>query len=735
MNLALAILVFTTVANLLLGLVVLIRNPRSAQSQSFFLLCISLCIWVLSGYYTDHSNTQFVNLFLGRLDYFAGVMIVASIMLVCENFGNQARLSKRSLIDFFIVLLVFGTFSITPYVVLTTTHITNSTTIIPGTLYSLYPLLALLVLVYGLYKLRKNRGLVSSKPEKTQYTYVFYALLISFPIGLFFAVILPAITDADWAVKISPIATLIMVAPISFAIIRHRLFDIRLIVARALTYVLSIGLLATVYGFTAFRLFEYLLPNTSVSFQQTVDVILAIVLAFTFAPLIRYFSKISNRIFYRDRYDAQLLVNKIGKILASEIDLDKVSHEVVSEVTVQMKIDKGEIVVFGEKQLFYENTVFQRNNANISQKELRKLGRGMLVRDELQSAERKEIMQNYGISVSVALRTSERFIGYLLLGDKKGGDIYNDEDLSVIKIIGSELSVAIQNALSYKEIQLFNETLAQRVRERTAQLRTANDQLRQLDQAKDEFISMASHQLRTPLTTVKGYASMLEEGDFGKLTREQHEKVDLTLDGANRMARLIDDLLNVSRMDANRFFLEVSEVDIVSLVAQELQQLQTLAESKKVKISYTPPAKKSINIRLDENKTRQVVMNLIDNAIHYSQPPAGGGEVQVSLELQKDHIVFLVRDNGIGVPAVVQKRLFTKMFRANNAKAARPDGTGLGLYLVKRVVEDEGGEIIFESTEGKGSTFGFRMPLSGVPKSVEEQSMKIGARVAAHSKS
>lgn len=246
---------------------------------------------------------------------------------------------------------------------------------------------------------------------------------------------------------------------------------------------------------------------------------------------------------------------------------------------------------------------------------------------------------------------------------------------------------------------------------------------------------MASHQLRTPLTTVKGYASMLDEGDFGKLSKEQREPVQLALDGANRMARLIDDLLNISRMDANRFFLEVASIDMTKVVAQEIDQLQNIAASKDVKLNYSPPKDKIPEIRLDENKTRQVIMNLVDNAIHYSQPPTGGGEVNVSFELDGDHVVFIVKDNGIGVPDKVKNRLFTKMFRANNAKELRPDGTGLGLYLVKRVVQDEGGKLIFDSTEGKGSTFGFSLPLSGVPKQVEEQSRKIGAKVAATSKS
>lgn len=722
------------VFGVILGLVVLLNNKKNLNNIVFFLLSVSLSMWFLTNYFVEQNFNS--PLFWTKVTFFFAAWTIGFFVLFALIFP-VAKLRKRFIL-FGIITALVSILSCTPYVVNGLIQRVSSTGAIgydvdKGPLYIIYTLFILVSVVIGvaylIVKLVKSKG-----AEKNKLRIFTAGAVISVVLGLILNLIIPLVTGSSESSRYGFLAAVVLLSFTSYAILRHRFLDIRLVVVRALTYLLSVLVIGVMYGLIAFNLISPLTTHLAIQQQQLVYTMLAILLAFTYAPIVNFFSKITNRIFYRDKYNAQVLVNNIGKILASEIDLDKVSHAVVQEVTRQMKIDKGEIVVFGEKQLFYENTVFQSNNANISQKELRKLGRGMLVSDELQSAERKDIMQRYGISISVALRTSERFIGYLLLGDKKGGDIYNDEDLSVIKIIGSELSVAAQNALSYKEIQLFSETLAERVRERTAQLNTANEQLRLLDQAKDEFISMASHQLRTPLTTVKGYASMLEEGDFGKLTREQHEKVDLTLDGANRMARLIDDLLNVSRMDANRFFLEVSEVDIVSLVAQELQQLQTLAESKKVKITYIPPTKKAINIRLDENKTRQVVMNLIDNSIHYSQPPAGGGEVQVSLGVQKDHIVFMVRDNGIGVPADVQKRLFTKMFRANNAKSARPDGTGLGLYLVKRVVEDEGGEIIFESTEGKGSTFGFRLPLSGVSKSVEEQSMKIGARVAAHPK-
>ena len=302
-------------------------------------------------------------------------------------------------------------------------------------------------------------------------------------------------------------------------------------------------------------------------------------------------------------------------------------------------------------------------------------------------------------------------MGYLILTEKQSGSTYNSQDIKTIKIISNELSVALENAKAFMEIQNFNETLQDRINKATKSLQKANAQLKELDEAKDEFISMASHQLRTPLTTVKGYVSMLDEGDFGKLTNEQKQSVDLALDGSNRMARLIDDLLNVSRMEAGKFYIEPTKVDLIKLVQEEINLLQTMAKSKKVSLSAKLHINKLHALNLDENKTRQVVMNLIDNAIHYSEPPKGGGRVEVSLAEKESEVVFKVIDNGIGVPKDQQSKLFTKMFRARNAKEIRPDGTGLGLFLVKRVVEDQGGRLIFESKPGQGSVFGFAMPI------------------------
>lgn len=706
---------------------------RDKSIMSFSMLSIAIGAWLLSQFLVQ-LNIRESGLFFAQLAVLSSNIIALLFLIFIIYFSQFTSWLKSKMVLFILAvpIIVISLFSFSP-LILKKINITESGFAIDsiGNLYfvqlfmvGIYLFVGILILVIDTFKKPKH--------ERTQNYYLLFALSQAVIITMIVNTVFATIPSTQILVILSLLLMLLLIA---FAMIRHRLFDVKFAVVRVLTYLLSVLAIGILYGFFAFNLFTPFLARLSAQQRQLIYTALAIALAFTYAPLFKLFGKITNNIFYRDKYDAQILINSIGQIMASEINLDKLSTKVIKELCTEMKIDKGEIVVFGEKQLFYENNIFKKDGDEISQRELRKLGRTMVAYDLLQSGERKDLMSEYGISISMPLKTGDKFMGYLLLANKKSGDIYTNEDMKVLEVIGSELSVAVQNALSYKEIQLFSETLAERVRQRTAQLKSANDQLKILDQAKDEFISMASHQLRTPLTTVKGYTSMLDEGDFGKLSKEQREPVQLALDGANRMARLIDDLLNVSRMDANRFFLEVADVDMTKVVEQEITQLQSIAESKDVKLNYTPPKEKIPEIRLDENKTRQVIMNLVDNAIHYSQPPKGGGEVNVSFELDGDNVVFIVKDNGIGVPLKVQNRLFTKMFRANNAKELRPDGTGLGLYLVKRVVQDEGGKLIFESVEGKGSTFGFTLPISGVPKTVEAQSRKIGAKVAATSKS
>ena len=238
-------------------------------------------------------------------------------------------------------------------------------------------------------------------------------------------------------------------------------------------------------------------------------------------------------------------------------------------------------------------------------------------------------------------------------------------------------------------------------------LKVSNTKLRELDEAKDEFISMASHQLRTPLTSVKGYLSMLGEGDAGKLNEMQKKFVDQAFISSQRMVYLIADLLNVSRLKTGKFIIEAHPAYLPDVIESEIAQLYETVKSRGLTMEYDKP-KSFTMLNLDETKIRQVIMNFADNAIYYTPK----GKIKISLTEDADAVEFTITDSGMGVPKAEQHHLFTKFYRAGNARKSRPDGTGLGLYMAKKVVIAQGGSLIFKSAEGKGSTFGFRFNKS-----------------------
>lgn len=263
-----------------------------------------------------------------------------------------------------------------------------------------------------------------------------------------------------------------------------------------------------------------------------------------------------------------------------------------------------------------------------------------------------------------------------------------------------------------------DDDLQKQIKAATAKLQKANEELQRLDDGKDEFVSMASHQLRTPLTSIKGYLSMVLEGDAGELNREQRKLLQEAFTSSERMVRLIGDFLNVSRLQSGKFVIDRSvPVNLADLVEQEIDNVDEIATSRGIGIAYHKPAGFPV-LYLDEDKIRQVVMNYLDNAVYYSPESK---VITVRLYKSEGSVVLEVVDRGMGVPKNVQKRLFTKFFRAENAQKQRPDGTGIGLYLAKKVTTGHGGKVLVESIEGKGSTFGFRLPIKKLSQPTSDE--------------
>ena len=711
MSVALVILVSLLALNLAMGLVVLFKNRHLATNRYFFYFVVSIIGWLTANYFSNQIWLGLTVLLLVNKAVFIFPALCAFFVLQFSlEFTELSRRVPRWAQLGSIALTVGAVaISATSLVVAGITkgqgNIYNISFGPLSDVYFLY-LLVYIGLVPPIFIWSLGRG--GGQDKRVRLQYVLAGIVVSFMLALVTNLFVPLVLHNFSLVDVGPYTTLILIASITYAVVKHRLFDIRLIVARSITYFLVLLTLYSIYIVAAFSFSQLLFSGaTNGGTQTALYGMLSLVLAFTFEPLRRKFERLTARIFYRDRYNGREVLDAVSRILVSELQLDRLLARSLDTICREMHIQFGQLVIFNHDQVYRIEHFGPLPRRLMVVPELRRLGTGLVVSAELVGGERKELLDGHGVQVSLGLKTGEEFVGYLLLGDKLSGDSYSDSDLGLLAIIGKELAVGISNAKAYAEIQAFNLTLQNRVDHATSRLRVANRHLKELDKTKDEFLSMASHQLRTPLTTIKGYLSMMTEGDAGKLTKTQHEFVNYAFDASERMVNLISDLLNVSRLEAGRFLIQTKPIDLDDMVADEVRQLQQHARNKHLELIYVPPADKLPPVELDDNKTRQVIMNFIDNAIYYTKT----GSVTVSLSKAGELVRLEVTDTGIGVPEAAKKKLFSKFFRAENAQGVRPDGTGLGLYLARRVIADQNGTIIFKSTEGHGSTFGFELPI------------------------
>ena len=232
----------------------------------------------------------------------------------------------------------------------------------------------------------------------------------------------------------------------------------------------------------------------------------------------------------------------------------------------------------------------------------------------------------------------------------------------------------------------------------------------EIDRAKTEFVSLASHQLKTPLTSIKWLAEGLLSGSQDKLTPAQEKYVSNILSSSQHMVEMVNDLLNVSRIELGTLAVRLEELNACELAQAVLTEQQHSADEKKVTVAFTcdsaiPP------IKADKNLVRMIFQNLLSNAIKYT-PTGGSVTCEITLSGVKHETLFIrVADTGIGIPKEEQPNVFKKLHRATNAEALVPDGTGLGLYVIKTIADRVGGGITFESVEGKGTTFYVSLPL------------------------
>ncbi|HTK39512.1 MAG TPA: ATP-binding protein [Patescibacteria group bacterium] len=708
------VLFLVSLFDVLLGVVVFMRAKSVRLYRLFFYMTVWMGLWtILNGLYAV-IRTPDARFALALLSYAAAAGLAGSFLYFTHELSNT--IARKSLLRILVILLVAaGIMAVLPGVVANGVSATGkiSTNPLPLALYGIAIIAALGTGILTLIQaIRSSRG-----SRRASYRILLFGLALGVVIGVIFNLALPILGNYDY-VQLGPVGLLLFVMFSTYAIIRHGLFDIRMAFVRTLAYGLSVIVMAGIYfglAYVASVTFFSDAATTGVSLSP-INIFLALLLALIFQPIKQFFDHITNQIFYRDRYDSDKFIERLGDVLISTTQLRELLRHAAQEMGSTLKAAHVTFVIYRENR--HDLIVGTGHPPMFSDSEREKL-LALIERSGLDAIVVEEQMQRtpphssygqvlrmlerHGVSLILPLSSTT---GYVLLGEQKAGG-YTRRDVRLLETISGELVIAIQNARSVQEVQDINTHLEQRINKATAELRRSNEKLKKLDATKDEFVSMASHQLRTPLTSIKGYISMVLDGDAGEITDQQRKLLKEAFASSERMVRLIGDFLNVSRLQTGKFIIDRKAVDLATLIRDEVDSIESMAATRAITLNYKGP-KRFPTMQLDEDKIRQVVMNFIDNAIYYSRAES---TIVVRLAQDGSDAVLEVHDHGIGVPKESLEKLFTKFFRAENARRQRPDGTGVGLYLAKRVITEHGGKLIVESTEGKGSVFGFRLPI------------------------
>ena len=690
---------------------VVIRAPLEAMRRWLAALLVFATAWILIVNLQNPELSDTYNLWIIRITFIASLLMLYAMLGFVSSATKIAipRAGMRALT----AALVAG-------VGLTLTPLTFSgvydggNIVVPQREVFYFVILAyiLLLIVYSTALALTAYNRARHKYVKRRFGVLASGLLGGVVAGMMTNIILTNALGTVEPARYSWIALLIWTLTLVYVVARHHLLDVRLAVVRTIAYSFVFVSLVGVYFGLAFLLSRFFNVTTGSAVDVAANVAIAVILALVFQPARYFFNHVTRRLFYHGIYKSDDFFARLNRELSTTTDMRLLLRRAAETIGVTLNAEQSFFYVTyqgGERYISagtaHHSKFVPRDGAMIAEY-LAGREEPVVLTEAVEDKMLQKFLDSHRIALVLPLRQANRLLGYLLLGERRSG-VYVRRDLRMLMTLADELTIAIQNALSIQEVRELNETLQQRIEDATKELRTSNMKLQKLDQAKDEFVSMASHQLRTPLTSVKGYISMVLEGDAGEITPMQQKLLSEAFASSERMVHLINDFLNVSRLQTGKFMLDARPIDLAKIVGQEVDSLESTAKSRNLKIKYRAPSRMPV-LYIDEGKVRQVIMNFLDNAIYYSREHTA---ITVKLSVEAGEVLLEVHDTGIGVPEAEQARLFGKFFRATNARKQRPDGTGVGLYLAKRVITAHGGTMVFSSTEGEGSVFGFRLPI------------------------
>jgi len=704
--------ILTSFISFFVGIYILYKNRESLLNKYWSLVSLSGGLWSLSLLMVAISNREKTALIwqyiLDGTAIFIPIFFFNFVLILINEY--QSRRFERYVIWGGGIMIFFLSFTslfkkgVAPLMGF-------NYWIQPGPLYFLFPLffssVVLFLILFLIKGYKKSIGL-----KRNQIKFILLSAIIGFSGGPtnFFPQLFNIYPFGNFLV-------VFYIVGVAYAITRYRLMDIKVVLRKYSVYLATLSSILL----PAFALKYYVnlyFPRYSLIF----DFLILVAAVSAFPVFKNYYYRAANKYFFSSLYDEREVMADLSEKLKSTLEAEKIFRYISDTLVNSFHAKTVSVLIFNEKTRAYEVKYdFGHQGGEESFTEERgfftkviQQSRAIVVEEIKEQAECRKykhtfsMLEKYDIDVLIPLNVKDEIIGLLALGPKESGDMYNHDDLRVLGVIGAQAAIAVENALLFQETKEFNVKLEKEIALATRDLRDANAKLTKLDQAKSEFISIASHQLRTPLTVIKGYVSMILEGSFGLVDETKQGVLRKVYESNERLLKLVENLLNISRIESGRMQYYFEKKQLEDIIADIAADLAGAAQNKGLFLNFLKPAGLLPAVFLDEEKIRQVITNLIDNAVKYTKE----GGITITLEARGGEIAFCSADTGVGIRPDDLPNLFRKFSRGTDMSLVNPGGTGLGLYVARNIIEAHSGRIWAESEgAGQGSRFCFTIPL------------------------
>ena len=422
--------------------------------------------------------------------------------------------------------------------------------------------------------------------------------------------------------------------------------------------------------------------------------------------------------------DRLQVLNELNQLIATSVSIDRVIKSIARESAFRFAADSTLVFILEQKSgiLLCEGAYgtdpqevapFTESDNGVFGQTLRTGGLITIPRVTPQMIQQLPFIKQLGLETLhlSCLEVRGESLGILVCGFQTEIAI-NEHDRTRVEEFSQAAAVAIANARTQERIRTYSERLEELVQNRTAQLEVQTKKAEEANHAKSQFLANMSHELRTPLTAIVGYSSVLIEGIFGELNDKQSDALGAVVRSSDHLKNLIDDVLNLARIESGKEAPEPKAVPVQELLQQSYKLINQNAVNKQITLEplEIPEKLQKANLWFDQKHMQQIMINLLSNAVKYTP---SGGKVWITVETVSDKLLICVYDSGVGIPPEKIETLFERFERGEDTYSKSQEGTGIGLNLTKRLVELNGGSIGAKSKVGEGSMFWVMAPLAG----------------------